>query len=173
MTDAERTFSIVAKEIPCREGLLQATGQQLYVDDIQLPQMLQAKAVFAKYPHAKILNVDTSKAERLAGVKAIVTAKDVPNNIYGIYIKDQPAIVGDKTRYLGDFPVVIAAVDRDIAEEAGSLVQIDYEELPAVFDPREAMKPDAPRIHDNGNILNIGPNNRLQIRKGNIDDGFK
>jgi nicotinate dehydrogenase large molybdopterin subunit len=173
MTDKQTDLSIVGQSVPRRDGLAQATGQQIYVDDIHLPRMLYARGIFARYPHAKILNVDTSRAEKLTGVKAVVTAKDVPNNRYGIYIKDQPAIVGDKTRYLGDFPVVVAAVDRDTAEEAASLVEIEYEELPAVFDPREAMKPGAPEIHEGGNVVNIGPNRRIQIRKGDVDEGFK
>jgi nicotinate dehydrogenase large molybdopterin subunit len=169
----ERDLSIVGKSVPRYEGLLQATGQLQYVDDIMLPRMLHAKAVFAKYPHAKILSVDTSRAEKLPGVKAVVTAKDVPNNLYGIYVKDQPVIAGDKTLYMGDFPVVIAAVDRETAEEAVELCKVEYEPLTPIFDPREAMKPDAAKLHPNGNFVNLGPGNRLQIRKGNVEEGFK
>jgi CO/xanthine dehydrogenase Mo-binding subunit len=131
--------------------------------------------VYSKYPHAKLVKVDTSKAEKVPGVKAIITAKDFPHNSYQEYIADHPCLAEGKVRYIGEWIAVVAAESLEIAEDAAKLVKIEYEELPAIFDPRDAMKPDAPVIHEQfpDNIVPFAPNiNRCQIRTGDIEKGF-
>ncbi|MBW1818902.1 MAG: molybdopterin-dependent oxidoreductase, partial [Deltaproteobacteria bacterium] len=121
--------------------------------------------------HAKILHIDTSKAEKLPGVKGVVTGQDIPDRLYGIVPKarDEYALAKGRVRYIGDEVAALCAVDPEIAEEAIELIKVDYEELPAVFDPLEAIKEGAPLVHDNT------PNNiSLSITKefGNVDKAF-
>jgi xanthine dehydrogenase molybdenum-binding subunit len=169
----ETTLNYVGKRIPRIEGEDLVTARVHYVDDLVFPRMLHAKSLLSKHHHALIRRIDVTKAERLPGVAAVITAKDVPNNIYGRFAKDQPCLCQDKVRYLGDIIAVVAAEDPDIAEEAVELIDVEYEELPAIFDPIEAMKPEAIKIHPHGNLVPFGRNNRWQIRKGNIDEGLR
>ncbi|HMF49235.1 MAG TPA: xanthine dehydrogenase family protein molybdopterin-binding subunit, partial [Candidatus Saccharimonadales bacterium] len=135
------------------------------------------------YPHAHIKNIDTSKAWKVPGVKAIVTGKDEPNHFQGKSIRDIPVLCWDKVRFIGDKVAAVAAESREAAEEAVDLIEVEYEELPAVFDVLEAMQPGAPVLHDNapgydgapadimapagGNVLN-----KLTFGKGDIEKGF-
>ena len=125
------------------------SGQAKYAADYSLPGMLHCKVVRSPYAHAKILNIDTSKAERLPGVKAVITAKDFGGWTWGFMAttRDEPPLAMDKVRYYMEGVAGVAAIDEDTAEEACSLIKVEYEELPAVFDPEEAMKPGAPNIH--------------------------
>jgi CO/xanthine dehydrogenase Mo-binding subunit len=132
--------------------------------------MLFGKILRSRFSHARILNIDVSKAEKLAGVKAIVTWKDAPDIQIGLYTDDWRFFAKDKVRYLGDVVAAVAATDLDIANEALELIRVDYEELPAVFDPLKAMQPGAPLIHEEV------PNNtacRRKIRKGDPDKIFE
>jgi nicotinate dehydrogenase large molybdopterin subunit len=111
--------------------------------------MLHARVKHAEYPHAEILKIDTSRAEKLKGVAAVVTAADVPGRPkFGAVIVDNQPLAGDKVRYLGDAVAVVAAETPEIAEKAAAAVKVRYRELPAVFDPREALEPGAPEIHE-------------------------
>jgi CO/xanthine dehydrogenase Mo-binding subunit len=158
-------------------------GAAEYTADIKLPEMLYGKILRSKYPHARILNVDTSRAKKLIGVKAVVTGKDVPQCLFGTVIKDKPALAFEKVRYLGDEVAGVVAVDRDTAEEALDLIDVEYEELPAIFDPLEAMKPDAILIHEKINEYECVPivfiekntniHGRFKLRKGDVDRAFK
>jgi len=131
--------------------------------------MLWAKVVRSKYPHAFIRKIDTSKAESLPGVVTVLTHKDVPGlNGFGIVIPDQPVLCFDKVRFLGDAIAVIAAESEEIAEKAVQLVDVDYEPLPVVTDPVEAMKPEATKVHANGNILR-----HETVRNGNVLQAFQ
>src|ERR1039458_3144675 len=144
------TFTQVGQRRPRVDARLQVTGQVQYVADLHLPGMLYAKALHSTEHHARIVALDTSRAERLAGVRGIATARDVPNNITGQIIQDQPVFADDKVRYRGEVIALVAADTEEIAYEGAELIRVDYETLPAVFDAREAMKPDAPIIHEEG-----------------------
>jgi 4-hydroxybenzoyl-CoA reductase subunit alpha len=149
------------------------TGRAKYTDDIVLPKMLYGKILRSKYPHARILNIDTSKAEKLFGVRGIITNKNVPMVQYGFanLIKDEYPLAVDKVRYIGDEIAAVAAIDEDIAEEALELIEVEYGELSAVFDPEEAMKPGAPQIHDYAKHNICG--NHVIHNLGDVDKGFR
>jgi len=174
-------FSIVGKPMPRVDGLDKATGRAVYSPDMELPHMLHGKILTSTYPHARILNIDVSKAERLTGVKAVITARDTPDVAWGFMIKDQPLLARDKVRYIGEPLAVVAASGKDVAEEALDLIEVEYEELKATFDPEEAMKPDAPLIHEGleayttfwpsiryGNVCS-----HVKISRGDVEKGFK
>ncbi len=166
---------VVGKDLPRIDGILKATGKAEFAGDIALPGMLVGKIFRSPFPHAKILNVDTSKAERLAGVKAVVTGKDHPGNGYGTVpgfkpFHDNQMLQRDKVRYIGDGIAAVAAIDEDTAKEALELIKVDYEVLPAVFDPEEAYLPGAPQIHDYAERNVCSP---TLLHHGDVEKGFK
>ncbi|HHX11345.1 MAG TPA: molybdopterin-dependent oxidoreductase [Clostridiales bacterium] len=162
------SFNVIGKSIPRHDAELQVTGQSIYGDDVVRPNMLHCLVLRSKHPHAKILSIDTSKAEQLEGVKGIVTSKDVPFNAFGFTHIDQPILAEDKVRYIGDAVAAVAAETLEIAEEALDLIEVDYEVLPGVFDSLEAMKEDSPKVHGDSNIATY-----LQIKDGDIEQGWK
>ena len=119
--------------------------------DLELPGMVYAKVLRSTHPHARLLRVDVSKAEKLAwsggDFNCGMISKEI-NSVFGSVVKDQPVVAMDRVRYVGDVIAAVAAEERDIAEEALDLIEVEYEPLPAVFDPVEAMKPYAPIVHD-------------------------
>ncbi|MCX7965430.1 MAG: xanthine dehydrogenase family protein molybdopterin-binding subunit [Syntrophorhabdaceae bacterium] len=144
---------MIGKRIPRIDGPAKATGSAKYTTDIYFPDMLVAKMLRSPLPHAKILNIDISKAKRVPGVKAIITGKDAWDIKHGFvetprYPADQYCLANDRVRYIGEEVACVAAVDEDTALEAIDAIHVDYEELPAVFDIFEAIKPDAPDIHE-------------------------
>ena len=146
-------YSVVGKSIPRLDGRVKATGEAKFAVDVVLPGMLYGKILRSPYPHAKIVNIDTSKAEALPGVKAVISGKDTGVVRFGFidtprYPVEQCPLAVDKVRYIGEDVAAVAAINEDIAEEALGLIKVDYEELPAVFDPEEAMKDGAPKIHE-------------------------
>jgi len=148
-----REYSVIGKRLPRLDSNLKVTGEANFTGDIRLPGMLYGKILRSPYPHAKILNIDISKALKLPGVKAVVTGKDTPGIKYGCidipqYPADKNPLAVDKVRYIGDDVAAVAAIDEDTAEEALELIHVDYEPLPAVFDPEEAMREDSPLIHE-------------------------
>jgi 4-hydroxybenzoyl-CoA reductase alpha subunit len=145
-------FSVVGQRIPRIDGKDKVTGRAQYAADLILPNMLYGKVLRSPLPHARILNIDTSKARRLSGVKAVITGDDTSKIKWGVFIKDMHVLSFDKVRYVGDEIAAVAAVDEATAEEALNLIKVDYEELPAIYDVFEGLKPDAPKIHDAGNI---------------------
>ena len=126
------------------------TGAGKYADDLKLPGMLIGKILHSPYPHARIRSIDTSRARALDGVVAVVTGEDAPNP-YGILPvgHDETALAVGKVRYVGDHVACVAAINEEIAEGALELIDVDYEPLPAYFDPEESMKAEADLIHDN------------------------
>ncbi len=165
--------SLIGKRLPKVYSDEKAKGLAKYTADMALPGMLYGKILRSPYPHAKILNIDTSKAERLYGVKAVVTGKtDPPKMKFGInpWSRDQLLLPYDKARYIGEGVAAIAAIDEDIAEEAIELIEVEYEELPAVFNVFEAMKEGAPLIHDDkeGNIAA-----HYVVNEGDVEEGFR
>ena len=132
-------YAVLGKRVPRVDALEKVTGAAQYGGDVHLPGMLHGKFVRSEHPHAKILNIDTSEAEKLPGVRAIITQEDVESG--------RRVFATDKVLYLGEPIAAVAATDPDIAEEAADLIKIEYEVLPAVQDVMEAIQPDAPRLH--------------------------
>ena len=130
------------------------TGAKQYAADFAQDGFLHGKILRSPHPHALIKSLNCDKARALPGVVAVLTAKDVPGrNGFGAIIPDQPVICEDKVRFVGDGVALVAAETEKAAQEALSLIEVDYEPLPAVFDPRESLKTDAPKIHQKGNRL--------------------
>jgi len=144
---AKFTSSPVGKSVPRIDAYEKATGSAVFVDDMQFgPGLYYGKIVRSTVPHANIKRVDTSKALAYPGVKAVVTGADTPKP-FGLYLKDRTIYARDRVRYVGDPVAGVVAISEEIAEKAAELVEVDYEELPAVFDPYEAFQPGAPIIH--------------------------
>ena len=141
--------SVIGAAVGRVEGADKVSGQATYGADVHFPDTLWGKILRSPYPHARIVRIDTTKAWQVPGVKAIVTGKDEPEHYQGKSIRDIPVLCWDKVRYIGDKVAAVAAESRDAAEEAINLIDVEYEELPAVFDVIEAMKPGAPVLHDN------------------------
>ncbi len=143
-------YSVIGKRLPRVDGIVKATGDAKYAADFSLPGMLYGKILRSPLPHARIVKVDTTLAERLPGVRGVLTGKDFGGFRRGVLptTRDEEALALDKVRYIGEGVAAVAAIDEDIAEEALDLIQVEYDELPAVFDPFEAMKDGAPQLHD-------------------------
>ncbi len=163
---------VVGESVPKIDAATKVRGQRKFPQDFNMEGQLYAKVVWSEYPHARVLKIDISPAEALPGVVAVLTSKDVPVNEYGINIMDQPMLVGEgkKVRWLGDRIAIVIAESEKIAQEACQRVRVEYEPLPVVSDPREAMKPDAPLIHEERGDSNILKH--IKIRKGDIEKGF-
>src|SRR5438552_4662308 len=142
-------FSIIGKRTAMIDAAGKTTGAGKYTDDLTLPGMLIGKILHSPFPHARIKRIDSSRARALEGVVAIVTGKDAPTP-YGILPvgHDEHALALDKVRYVGDNVACVAAVDEATAEQALELIDVEYELLPAYFDPEEAMKAERDLIHD-------------------------
>ncbi len=152
---AER-YSVVGRSVPKIDGGLKVTGMARYIDDIELPNMLYGKILRSRYPHAKILRINTERALKVPGVRAVITGLDTPFNKMGI-LKDQPPLKFDKVRSVRDEVAAVAADTLEAAERAIEEVEVEYQPLDGVFDPEEAMKEGAPLVHEeNGsNIVNL------------------
>ena len=133
-------MSLVGTDVTMVGGLAKVTGAVNYAPDLVLPRMLYAKALRSPYPHAKLLHVNASKAEKYPGVVAVVTHEDLSslNPYFGPVVDDQPVVATDRVRHVGEVVALIAAESREIAEEALDLIEVGYQELPAVFDLLEA-----------------------------------
>ena len=143
-------FSIIGKPTAMVDAAEKTTGAGKYTDDLSVPGMLVGKILHSPYPHARIKSIDTSRAEKIDGVAAVAVGKDAPNP-FGILPvgHDEHALALDKVRYVGDNVACVVAVSEAIAEKALELIDVDYELLPAYFDPEESMKAQADLIHDN------------------------
>ena len=176
--------TIIGAPVTQIEGPSKVTGQTRYAADVDLPGMLWGKILRSPHPHARIVGIDASKAWSVPGVKAVVTGQDAPGHLMGKVLRDMPVLCWDRVRYIGDRVAAVAAETPEAAEEAILLIEIDYELLPAVFDPMEAMKPDAPLIHEDVasyvgapvDVLATDVHNgqtRLAWAKGDLDEGFR
>src|SRR5262245_4793341 len=127
------------------DGPAKIRGWAQYTADVELPGMVYAKVLRSTYPHAKLVRVDASRAEKLTGVVAVLTRDDLKgmNAYFGPVVKDQPVVAIDRVRHVGEVIAAVAAEGRDIAEEASDLIDVEYEALPPVLDPVEALKPEA------------------------------
>jgi len=163
-------FSVIGQPLPRHDAVSQVTGKSIYGADVVRPGMLHMKILRAKYPHAKIINIDTSAAMKLPGVRCVITHADIEHNIFGWTHIDQPVLCGNKVRYMGDPVAAVAAETPMIAKKALDLIKVDYEVLPVVTDPREGMKDGATLVHDE-----LGTNivSHQKIRNGDIEEGWK
>ena len=141
-------LNVIGKRVSKRDAPSKVTGSAAYIQDVKIPGMLYGKILYSRYPHARIKGIDVTKASALPGVKAVLTGASVPPFKFGVY-KDNPPLKSEKVCSLRDEVAAVAATDPEIAEEALGLIEVEYEELPAVFDPVEAMKDGAPLIHEN------------------------
>lgn len=168
-------YSAIGKRLPRVDGVAKATGRPLYAGDVILPRMLCGGILRSPYPHAKILDIDTTRAVRLPGVKAVLTGKETAGKKYGVVpyipsIYDDLILQREKARYVGDAVACVAAVDEDAVLEALDLIRVEYEPLPAVFDPEEAYKPGAPQIHSHVERNLCFP---MMLVHGDMEVGFK
>ncbi|MHB1170101.1 MAG: xanthine dehydrogenase family protein molybdopterin-binding subunit [Longimicrobiales bacterium] len=153
------------------DGAGKVTGATVYTDDIVLPGMLHAKILRSPHPHARIVSIDTSAAEAMPGVHAVVTGREMPT-AYGIipWTRDETALCVDRVRYIGDGVAAVAAVDEETANSALRRIRVEYEQLPAILEPEDALEPDAPQIHEpakpgrNGNITKM-----VKLAFGDVD----
>jgi nicotinate dehydrogenase large molybdopterin subunit len=151
------------------DARLHGLGQTKYIDDISFPGMLYCKIKRAGIASALIRKIDTREAEAMPGVMAVITGKDIPVNSFGPSITDQPVLALERVFHAGDGVAAVAAVTEQIALEALDKIKVEYEALPAVFDPAEAMKDSAPKVHPpSSNIYAT-----KLIKKGDVDQGFR
>ncbi len=170
----------VGARLPRYDGVGHVTGQTQFVDDVRVREMLWAKALRSPHHHAAITRMDTSKAEAMPGVEAVITHADVPLLEYGHLSAlgipaDEPLLAKDEVRYKGQPIALVAAEDADTARAGVEAIEIDYEERPTLFDVRKAFDDDAPTVHRWGNWYPHfeGEMDRRQIRKGNIEEAFE
>lgn len=144
----------IGKPVPFKGGRGKVTGRARYLDDLELPGMLQAKILRSPHAHARIIKIDVSEARALPGVKAVLTSTDCPDIRFGLDVADTFILARDKVRYAGEEVAAVAAENARIAEEALKLIRVEYEPLPAIFDPEESLQDGAPLIHDDkpGNL---------------------
>ena len=142
-------YRVINSRLPRVDSPAKATGRAIYIDDMSFPGMLHAALLQSPLPHARILKIDTSRAERLPGVKAVITSKDAGMIRYGVSPAryDETVFCKDRVRYIGDEIAAVAAIDKETAEAAVRLIEVDYEELPAVLTIEEAMAEGAPQLH--------------------------
>ena len=145
------SYRVIGQPIPRSEVPGKVTGSERYTADVLLPGTLWGKALRSSYPHARIVRIDTSRAEKAPGVRAVLTGADVRGILYGRRYRDLTVLAQDRVRFIGERVAAVAAEDREAAQEALELISVDYEEIPAVFDPLAALQEGAPLIHPDVN----------------------
>ncbi|HTP01796.1 MAG TPA: xanthine dehydrogenase family protein molybdopterin-binding subunit [Anaerolineales bacterium] len=168
----------VGQSFPRGDAVSKVTGEAVYSGDLSMEGMLFMKILFAERPHAVVKAIDTSDAENARGVVAVYTARDVPVNEYGLQIPDQPVLCGpgstvphaDRVRFVGDQVAVVVAETEEQAKAALALIKVEFEDLPILSDPVEAMKPDAPLLHAQLSDSNVCV--RYKVRKGDVNAAF-
>lgn len=140
-------YRVVGKSVPRLDAAAMVMGATRFGADITLPRMLHGKVLLSQHPHARIVRIDVSRALRLPGVRAVISGAEVPDNPFGL-AHDRRALARAKVRFTGDMVAAVAAEDLYAAMEALELIEVEYEELPAAFDPLSALRPEAPLIHD-------------------------
>jgi 4-hydroxybenzoyl-CoA reductase alpha subunit len=172
MSDHSDEFSAVGKSFPRLEGFEKVTGATRFLTDLELPGMLCGKVLRAPYPHARIISINTKRAEKLVGVKAVITSEDTPKIPFCIIprIANKLPLEDKKARYIGDEIAAVAAETEEIALEALDLIEVVYEELPAIFEPEDALKPGAPLLYEETGT-NIAEH--FQKEYGDVERGFQ
>jgi len=165
-------YQVIGKNIPKIDAKLKATGQAQFLPDLKLPQMLYGKVLRSPIAHGKILHVNTARAKKLIGVKAVITGEDIPDIPFGFSpaTANKYPLEKKRVRFVGDEVAAVAAIDQDVAEEAIGLINVEYDELPAIFSPEEAMQSDAIQIHE-GTKQNLA--GTIHREFGDIKEAFK
>jgi CO/xanthine dehydrogenase Mo-binding subunit len=172
--------SVIGRVLGRVEGESKVTGSSVYSADIMRPGALWAGFLRSPYPHARVMKIDASRARRLPGVKAVITGNDVSPRLEGVALMDKPVLAQDRVRFIGEKVAAVACADKDLVQEALELIEVEYEELPAVFDPLQAANPDAPLLHPDyasyhGPSKTDGKTNvrsLVQTVKGDVERGF-
>jgi len=172
----------VGRPIPPRDLTLKVTGTALYNYDWSLPGVFESKLVTSTVPHAKLVRINKERAEEIPGVVAILTGKDMPFRV-GMYAGDRDLLAMDKVRWVGHPVALVVADSLESAERAAELVDVEYEPLPTVFDPVEAVRPEAPILHEkmaeykHAPVFHMIPGtniaNKFQVVRGDVEQGFK
>ena len=172
----------VGQSIERVDAIRKVTGQAQYVGDFHMPRMLYAQVKRSPYPHAKIISIDVSKAEKLPGVRAVITGEWYTKRC-GLYLEDKNFLANKTVKYQGEAVAAVAAETAEIAQEACDLIEVVYEELPAVTNAIDGMKPDAPLIHPDLHTYKVAPiffpkphtniSHHYKLRKGDVDKAFK
>ena len=160
---------VIGTSVPKRDGADKVTGRTRFLHDLELPRLAHGKILRARHPHARLVRIDTGRAARLPGVLAVITGADVEQHPFG-FARDQLALKIGKVRCVRDEIAAVAAESAVIAEEALGLIDVEYAELPAVFDPEAAIRPGAPLVHDERatNLTDL----RYQFSHGDVDAAF-
>lgn len=162
-------FNVIGQSVIKKDTMAKITGQAQFAGDMEFENMLYGAVKRSEVPSAIVKNIDVSKAEALPGVVKVLTYKDIPgSNRVGIIIKDEPVLVEDRIRRIGDAIAIVAAESKDVAEEALELIEVEIEETPGVFDMLEALKDESPKVHGESNILAS-----KQMIKGDTDAAFE
>ncbi len=179
----KREYTAVGKSVTRLDARDKVRGTATYIVDMKFAGMLHGKVLRSKYPHARIVSIDTRRAKELAGVMAVITGADMQSYLHGESLHDEPFLAQGKVRYRGEAVAAVAAVDEETAEAALDLIVVEYEELPAVFAPAEAMQPGAPLLHErlgeyyHPPVINPQPGTNIcnftQVHKGDIEQGFR
>lgn len=185
--EAGEELRYVGKTLTKVDAVEKVTGKAVYGVDFSLAHMLFGKMKRSEVPHAEIVGIDTSKAERVPGVRAVITGNDIPNTLFGAGLSDTPILARDRVRYVGEPVAAVAADTLDAAAEAVSLIQVQYKELPGLFDPEESVKENPPVIlHPDLMKYRTSPKwppirdpklpnvcNHVKVRRGSVEEGFR
>ena len=175
-------YKNVGRAVPRLEGADKVSGKMRYAADLPFPAALSAKILRSPLPHARIVRIDDSKAQKLRGVRAIIFGADIGPVYVGLRMKDMPLLATDRVRYVGEPVAAVAADNEDIAEEALSLIDVEYEELPYVTDPVKAIEPGAPVLHADPTVYKNAPERQIDLpnvqsygkwTNGDLEAGFK
>ena len=175
------TTRAIGQSVVRGEGPDKVTGRTIYAADVSLPGMLWGKVLRSPFPHARIVSIDTTEAKAVPGVHAVITAADLPESLVGRRLRDMPVLAREVVRFVGEKVAAVAAETEEAAEEALLLIDVEYEELDAVFDAHEAMEPDAPTLHPELSGYEGLPQPKSDINnvfahitwgQGDVDQGF-
>ena len=175
------TTRAIGQSVVRGEGPDKVTGKSIYAADVSLPGMLWGKVLRSPFPHAKIVNIDTSAAKAVPGVRAVITGADLPDSLVGRRLRDMPVLARDVVRFVGEKVAAVAADTEEAAEEALLLIDVEYEELDAVFDSHDAMEADAPTLHSGMSGYEGLPQPESDVNnvfahitwgKGDVEQGF-
>ena len=167
--ETQASYHWIGKNVTKPDALEKALGATEYVGDMVVPGMLHGKILWADTPHAVIKRIETEEAARVPGVHAVLTSKDVPgSNRFGLAVPDQCALAEEKVRSVGDAVALVAAEDEEAAEEAASKIKVHIEHLRPILTYADALDPDAPKIHEGGNVFQ-----HTTVRKGDLDKGVR
>lgn len=164
-----KEFNVIGKNVAKKDALDKVLGKSMFTADMRLPNMLMAGVKRSEVPSGKVISINTEKAKNLPGVVSVLTYKDIPGeNVIGIINKDEPILVTDKIRRIGDAIALVAAENESTLEKALELIEVEIEETQGVFTIEDALKEDSPKIHGDSNILS-----EKVLKRGDVDAAFE